>query len=262
MDYLSALFIFVFGSIIGSFLNVLILRYGNLFRSSQRSICFSCGHPLNFLDLIPLVSFFALGGKCRYCKSSLSIQYPLVEFLTAITFLFIYLKIGFFNVNLFFYLFVWSIFIAILVYDLNHKIIPDALVYTLIILTALKVLYLSYPDFGQYFWLILAGPMVASPFAFFWLVSKGRWMGFGDAKLALAIGWMLGLMDGISVIILSSLIGSVVGLSLILISQTDFFSWSERFKNLTIKSEMPFAPFLIIGTAIVFFLEVNIRVFL
>src|SRR3989344_6587990 len=102
MNILICLTVFIFGSIIGSFLNVLIFRYNNRFFLKQRSECFSCGHKLNFFDLIPILSFLKLGGRCKYCHSKISYQYPLVEFFTALVFLGLYLKINLLNPALFF----------------------------------------------------------------------------------------------------------------------------------------------------------------
>ena len=258
INFMISAFIFILGTIIGSFLNVLVLRYGNLFYSKQRSGCFSCSHTLNFFDLIPILSFLYLGGKCQYCKSKISVQYPLVEFLTGLVFFFTYMKIGIIGIELLFWLTIWSIFIAIFVYDLKHKIIPNGLVYTLILLSFVYTLWPVYFGSGVDLWLIAAGPIAATPFAFLWLVSRGRWMGLGDAKLALAMGWLLGVLGVISAITYAFWLGAVVGLFLIFLSRIKLSVLSQKFKNLTIKSEIPFAPFLIIGTGVVFFIGITI----
>jgi leader peptidase (prepilin peptidase) / N-methyltransferase len=253
-----AFFIFILGMIVGSFLNVLILRYNTGLFSKHRSVCFSCSHILGPTDLLPVLSFIFLGGKCRYCRSKISIQYPLVELLSGLVFLSTYLKLGTLSLDLVFYWFVWAVFIAIFIYDLKHKIIPNGLVYTLIVLSLVKILWTVYPDFSENLWSLLAGPIAATPFALLWLVSRGRWMGFGDVKLALAMGWFLGLFDVFSAITFAFWIGAVVGLLLVFLSKMKLSLWSGVFKNLTIKSEIPFAPFLIIGTGIVFFLKINL----
>jgi leader peptidase (prepilin peptidase) / N-methyltransferase len=256
-----AIIVFIFGTIIGSFLNVLVFRYNNRLFQKPRSECFSCGHQLAFFDLIPVVSFISLGGRCRYCKSRISYQYPLVEILTGIIFLILFLDMEIVNVELFFYFAVWSLFIAILVYDLKHKIIPELLVYLLIFLSLSKIIFfISANDlFSDPFlhYALLSGPIVASPLALLWFFSRGRWMGFGDVKLTLAIGWLLGVVDGFSALILSFWAGAIIGIGLILFSKLNLLL-SQKFKNLTIKSEIPFAPFLILGTALVSFLGINI----
>ena len=105
--------------------------------------------------------------------------------------------------------------------------------------------------FSSTFW---AGPILAFPFVFLWIISQGRWLGLGDAKLALGIGWFLGLVKGSSAIILGVWAGAFVGLLLISLSKINN---SKRLsfltKNFTIKSELPFAPFLILGATLVFF---------
>lgn len=270
MNYLLILFISIFGAIIGSFLNVVVIRYGSKFLIKSRSKCFSCGYLLKFQDLVPILSFLSIRGRCRYCRSRISIQYPLVEFFTALIFLLIYLRSGL-NIETIFYWIVWSIFVVIFVYDIKHKIIPDGMVYSLIFLGALRVVVffvtnpvefvklLFLPDIGLGALLvILSGPILFFPFAFLWFISQGKWMGFGDAKLALALGWLFGFVGGLSAVIFGFWLGSIVGLGLIFLSKINISYLSWKFKNLTIKSEIPFAPFLILGAAIVFFLNINI----
>jgi prepilin signal peptidase PulO-like enzyme (type II secretory pathway) len=101
-------------------------------------------------------------------------------------------------------------------------------------------------------WNILAGPVLALPFATLWLVSGGKWMGLGDAKLALPMGWILGIALGFSAIIIAFWIGAAVGIILILSEKI------TRRGNLSMKSEIPFAPFLILGLTIVYFTGINI----
>jgi len=231
-------------------LNVIILRYGVKDISKTRSGCLSCSHQLAPKDLVPIFSFIFLGGRCRYCKSSISLQYPLVEFLTGLIFLLLYSILGL-SLGLLFSFLVSALFIIIFVYDLKHKIIPDAAVYSLILLSLCYMLYSNFENLTPL--VLLSGVIVATPFAFLWFFSGGRWMGFGDAKLSLSIGWLLGLSGGISAITIAFWIGAITGLFLLLVSKIKNFGLSQKFKNLTIKSEIPFAPFLILGTAIVFF---------
>ncbi len=91
----------------------------------------------------------------------------------------------------------------------------------------------------------LSGLIIAAPFAFFWLVSSGRWMGLGDAKLAISLGWLLGLSRALSGVVVAFWIGSIVGLSLVIFSN----------KKYGMKSEIPFAPYLIFGTLVVFLFD-------
>lgn len=265
--------IFILGTLVGSFLNVVTLRYGTdrgVVR--ERSSCPSCKKNLSPFELVPILSFVFQKGKCRKCKAKISWQYPLVEFLTGLVFLLVFFNIFFHQGNslilsrnfldmgtigeLFFYWTIFSILIAISVYDFHHKIIPDEFVFSFIALSFL-VGFLEFLNSGFLAWL-LAGPLIAAPFFIIWFISGGRWMGFGDVKLALGIGWFLGLVGGIYAILWSFWIGGAVAIVLLL--SKNFLStlpfkgalFSEL-KGLTIKSEIPFGPFLVLGTMIYFF---------
>lgn len=262
MDLLIYFFIFIFGTIIGSFLNVVILRY-NTGESvvSGKSVCFSCAKNLSWYEMFPILSWVALQGKCGNCKSKISWQYPLVEFFTGILFLAVYLKLSqlgssapklsFLMTHLYYFV-VFSILIVITVYDLRHKIIPDLLSFSFAfisliwLITALPTSHVGKANWDL--WDLFAGPILALPFFLMWLLSGGRWMGLGDAKLALGIGWFLGLVSGVSAVILGFWIGAIISVSLLLLQRLNLIG-----KNLTIKSEIPFAPFLILGLLIVFF---------
>ncbi|MBX4210739.1 prepilin peptidase, partial [Candidatus Parcubacteria bacterium] len=221
MEIIGGLFFFILGAIVGSFLNVVILRYNTGRTVGGRSFCFSCGKKLNWYELVPIVSFVTLRGRCSQCKSRISIQYPLVEFFTGLLFLSLYLKflpttIATF-LPVFFYCIIFSILTVIFVYDIRHKIIPDGLVYTFIILsfvgliikmTVISHLPLSTIATPPYLYDLLAGILLFLPFFLLWLVSGGRWIGFGDAKLAAGIGWLLGLAYGLSALFLAFWIGA------------------------------------------------------
>lgn len=259
--------IFIFGTIIGSFLNVVILRYntGASFLSG-RSFCFSCGKKLLWYELLPVISFFLLRGKCAGCGSKISLQYPLVELTTGLLFLGTIYKLGVVNIFTIYHLFssiyfyiVWSILIIISVYDLRHKIIPDLLVFLFAIFSVAHLVVtigVGKIFHAPYSWDLLAGPLFALPFAALWLFSKGRWMGLGDAKLALGIGWFLGLIKGGTAIILGFWMGAVVGLTLIGISKLPLLN--ARGQAFGFQSEIPFGPFLILGTVIAYFCNINL----
>jgi prepilin signal peptidase PulO-like enzyme (type II secretory pathway) len=261
MELLIYLFVGIFGAIIGSFLNVVILRYhsGNTFLG--RSLCFSCGKTLSWFDLFPVVSFLALRGRCRFCQSSISRQYIIIEVLTGILFVLFFWKMGgvggffantlfLYFIDLFFLFLIGSLLVVIVGYDIKHKIIPDVFVYTFSALSFF-MLFFSHPAL----WGFLAGPIIALPFVVFWYVSNGRWMGFGDAKLALGLGWFLGLRAGIYAIIFSFWIGAIFGLILIGIGKIEQFGFFSPIfsRHVTMKSEIPFAPFLVFGLLLVYF---------
>jgi leader peptidase (prepilin peptidase)/N-methyltransferase len=141
---------------------------------------------------------------------------------------------------------------VISVYDVRHKIIPDKLSY-LYAFVALLSIFVNHTGIGPMFVMpsllaMVSGPLFALPFAFLWIVSKGRWMGLGDAKLVLGIGWMLGPLQALSMVTLSFWIGAVVSLAIMLFSGY----------KVSMKTEIPFAPFLIISTLIVFLCGIDI----
>ena len=257
MEYLLWLFVFVFGNIIGSFLNVVILRHNTGRGLEGRSQCFSCGKKLHWYELVPLWSWVVQRGRCRGCKSSISSQYPLVELSVGLLFLFSYLTWGATWLAVVSGL-VWSILTIIFVYDLRHKIIPDAWSVWLFFSALLFVLVENGFDFGPSLGhRISAGILLGLPFAFLWLVSRGRWLGLGDAKLAVGLGVWLGLCRGIDAIALAFIVGAVVGVIILTAEkivkkkQVREHSWLARLA--AVGHEVPFAPFMILGAGLIFF---------
>ena len=260
--------VFVLGTILGSFLNVVIYRMGSGVGYVGRSKCLSCGRVLTPLMLVPILSFITLRGRCRYCRAKLSWQYPLVEAASGALFLTVFWVTKFDPLYpalpevIFFFLdaAIWMTLLAIVVYDLKHKIIPDRLAFCFALLAGAGLLLewhvgLLKPHFipflGEYVpsWIdILAGPLLALPFALIWALSGGRAMGLGDAKLVWGLGWFLGLSGGVSAIVLAFWIAFFPSIFLLFLPR----------KPLTMKSEIPFAPFLILGTLIVFVWEIDI----
>lgn len=247
----------LFGLIIGSFLNVFVMRHGA--RSLRgRSVCFSCSSQIRWYDNIPLVSWLVLRGRCRHCRSSISAQYPVVEALTGILFALIFPVLLYgvtaFSVQevavLIAHGLLVSLLIAIAVYDARHTIIPDAWVYSCAAL-ALFIALLTHPVPLSI--IVLSGPAAALPLFTLWLVSRGRWMGLGDAKLALGFGWFLGPYFGVIAIFLAFVIGAVVSVC-ILLPLPYLMKWlrtrgiarlSAGAAHFTMKSEVAFGPFLV-----------------
>lgn len=219
---MTLVILFVFGLCVGSFLHVLALRHNSGASLGGRSACSVCATRLRWYELVPVLSFLFLSGRCRTCRSKISWRYPAVEVLTGLLFATVPLV----------FLPVFSLYIAITLYDLRHKIIPDALVYAAIALSALTRAFLGGGALDY-----LAGPILFLFFAAIWLLSRGRAIGFGDSKLALSIGLLLGAAGGFSAVILAFWIGAVWGIGAMIFSP----------KRLTMKSELPFAPFLILG---------------
>lgn len=245
--------VFVFGTIIGSFLNVVILRMNTGRGLGGRSACFCCNKKLTWYELIPIVSYLFLLGKCSRCKSNVSIQYPLVEAGTGILFALIAYVLS--PLWAIIYAIIACLTVVIFVYDLKHCIIPDALVFMfitagLILRIAEYTISHSTPD-------LLAGPLFALFFASLWYFSGGTWMGFGDSKLVLGIGLILGMSFGLAAVMIGFWLGSIVGVLLIIVSR---FIERKAKKRIHMKTEIPFAPFLIIGFWVALLFNVNMAV--
>ncbi len=262
---LPIVLIFILGAIIGSFLNVVIYRYHtgpSLWQAlGGRSQCLSCGQTLRWFELLPVFSFFFLLGKCRRCGSILSWQYPLVELGTGLLFVFIWnLQLPLPNAILYYLSF--CLLVVITAYDLRHKIIPDAFVFSFIALALLNLLIqtVSFSPLSVA-WLALSYGLLAGaiPALFLWLLwalGRGRWMGFGDVKLALGVGLFAGLNGGISALVLAFWLGAIVGLALIAVAKL-----KPRGLAFGFKSEVPFAPFIIAGLVLVIFYNFHVLPF-
>jgi len=275
MEFVLYFLIFLLGAIIGSFLNVLVVRLGTGMGYGKRSFCFTCGRQLRPYELVPIVSFLIQKGKCRSCKSKISWQYPTVELLSGVVFWAVCIKLfpsaifvssifnfqfSIFNTVLFvYYAVVFSLLLAISVYDIKHKIIPNQFVYPFIALSFLSVLgienWILIENWSLKIENLIAGPALFAPLALLWFVSRGRWMGFGDAKLALGIGWLLGLSQGGAAFFISFWAGALVGI--FLISMRIFFPLLFEGKPYTIKYEIPFGPFLAFGAFLAYFLNIE-----
>lgn len=269
----------MFGAIIGSFLNVAILRLGTGESIARgRSRCFSCARVLGLCELIPIASFLFQRARCRGCGARIAWQYPAVELATGIIFLFLWLQVqpnirfsifpstalgtsNFQTTAVLSFLFaatIASLLIAIAVYDVRHQIIPDRLAYPFIVFALIfpilrieNLSRISNFEFRVSALLphLVTGAALFSFFALLWFVSRGRWMGFGDAKLALGIGFWLGWPLGISAALFAFWGGAIAGLALL--------AFCRRKRNvgapITLKSQIPFGPFLS-GGAIASFL--------
>jgi len=243
MDYIFYLlytFIFLLGLCLGSFLNCVIYRLESEKSLNGRSFCPRCKHKLSWQDLFPVFSFLFLKGKCRYCREKISIQYPLVEFITGLIFLVIFWKFGIKDLfALCLTLYVSCSLIAIFIYDLKHYLIPDKILFPAIVITFLYRLLANFSLMPNY---IIAVLVSAGFFLFIFLISKGRWMGFGDVKLAVLMGLLLGLPNVLVALFLAFLFGAIIGVILM--------AFGKKSAGWRMKSEMPFGPFLITGTFI------------
>ncbi len=261
MILLPTILFFILGLVIGSFLNVVIYRLNTSKSLGGRSACMSCRNKLSWYELIPVFSFMGLMGRCRSCKTKISIQYPLVELATGFMFAALFLKLsdhGAFMITYLYYATAFSLLLVIAVYDLKHKIIPDMLSLALGVMAFVglfffqnSIFYPHTPSLAEF----LSGIWMALPFALLWLVSLGRWIGLGDAKLMLGIGWLLGTSLALSGVTVAFWVGAVVGVTLVVLSRSKKISGLGLSRGL--KSEIPFAPFLVMGAFLAFICEFN-----
>ncbi|MDO8663699.1 MAG: prepilin peptidase [Candidatus Wildermuthbacteria bacterium] len=260
MTALSYFFIFFFGLAVGSFLNCVIYRLeeGKSFLKG-RSYCPHCKHNLSWQDLVPVLSFLILRGKCRYCRGKISVQYPLVEIATGLLFVSAFwispqplsrgwatqpIGNGLWS-DFGLWILISSFLIIIFVYDLKHYIIPDRVIYPAILVSGIwyPVSGIFFDSYTEYDILntIYSAVGAALFFLIIVLVSRGKWMGVGDIKLAFLMGLILGWPNILVALFLAFSIGAIVGISLIIL------------KKKGLKSEVPFGPFLVAGTFLALF---------
>jgi len=250
------IYLFFLGLAIGSFLNVLIDRLSTGGSIRGRSYCDHCHHQLAWYDLIPVISFILLKRKCGYCSKKISFYYPFVELLTGFTFVGIWnLKSEIWNIAHPYSMFnvLDSVFLLKIVFlgiisslivmffsDAKYHIIPDEIQITLLIFSFVFLLIQGFTLTGIIS-RFLAAILVMLPILFIFLITQSRGMGFGDVKLAINIGFLLGLKNGLLSLYLAFIIGAVVGLILIALRRRG------------LKSKVAFGPFLILGLLTVLF---------
>ena len=249
------------GLAVGSFLNVLILRWGEK-PLTGRSVCPACKKQIAWYDLIPVFSWLVLRGRCRSCKGSISPQYPLIEAATGVLFALLGAAPMALPLQLL-ALPIAALLIAIAVYDFKTTLIPDMWVWLFNGIALLSIFLFPLYDIQDTLYALLAGPLTAFPLFSLWHVSRGRWMGFGDVKLALGMGWLLGIMSGPLALFLGFVLGAVVSVLLLALSSPSVHRLTAPHHFLhralgiksgtgyTMKSEIPFGPFLIASTIIV-----------
>lgn len=245
-------FLFVLGLAVGSFLSSATFRIPRGESLWGRSQCPFCKKEIAALDNIPLVSFILLSGRCRHCRKKISFRYPLIELSTAI--LFVALGWAIFQgskdavfaeyqkwlgiLTLPYFLFIASVLIAIFVIDLEHKIIPDSLLYPSILISLLALLFSPSPTL----FVNLSVAIFASLFFFFLhILTRGRGMGLGDVKLAFLLGLILGYPYTLLAIFLAFLTGAVSGLMLVLT------------RKAKLGKPIPFGPYLVAGAFVAIF---------
>lgn len=230
-----AIIFFILGAVIGSFLNVLILRFPNFCSiATGRSHCPHCKKSLTFLELIPILSFIFLFGHCRNCKKPISWQYILVEVITGVLFVLFYLHFGL-TILLFLYLILASLSVVLFVFDLKYLEVPEIFAWLLLVVSILITILSPNFNFSN---LLYGGLIGGGIIAALVLFSKERLMGAGDIKIGLAFGLLFGTGKSLLFLFLSFVIGALVGVALI----------ATQKKGL--KSQIAFTPFLFISALI------------
>ncbi len=232
----------LYGLVLGSFINVVVLRLDRKEGIiTGRSECPHCGHILAWYDLVPLVSFFMLGGKCRYCQQAISWQYPLVEVGTGcLAALFVYQYPGGYTWQQLISLVGMMGFWALFLFDLKYFILPDKIIFPLITLSVVGMIFFNS---GMLINALLTGLLLAGSFDILYVASGGRWMGFGDVKLALLIGLFFGYPVAVIVTVSAVWIAALFGLALIILGKA------------TPKTALPFGSFMAVTaiSAILFY---------
>src|SRR5579872_2345456 len=252
MTFSIALIIFVLGAVLGSFLNVVILRMPQEQGLSGRSHCPKCRHTLSALDLVPILSFIFLGGKCRYCGKSISNRYIFIETICGLL-----LVLAFFKflpsdlrsaVLLIRTEFILLTLVAVFVIDYEHFLILDNLIFpatAILMLLNLAADITAHTGFVIHASLLLNGLLSGIGLMLFfgaiYYISGKRWMGFGDVKLAMFLGLATPQPFIIINVFLAFLLGAVLGIGLLL------------FRSEEHTSEIPFGTLLALSTALTIF---------
>ena len=226
---------FILGVCIGSFLNCAIYRIEQEKSLKGRPFCPHCKHTLSWMDLFPVFSYLFLGGKCRYCKKKISVQYPLVELATGILFVLLFNPQS--VIHSIFYLVISCFLIVIFIYDLKHYLIPEVALFPAILVVIVYNLIPPY-NLGQIESTLLATFVSALFFFLLYWLSKERAMGFGDVELVILLGLLLGWPNIFLALFLAFFFGAIMGVILMV------------FGKKGLKSAIPFGPFLIAGTFI------------
>lgn len=258
---------FVLGSVMGSFVGAMTWRMKtNRDWVRGRSECERCHHKLAVIDLIPIFSYLTLGGRCRYCHKKISRSALVLELAGGSAFLvsamlfppmvyqewldplvsFQLLK-PMLSLAMGLWLVCLAIMMALFIYDLRWRLLPNKLVFPLIVISLLlsAVMNLGLAQVGLMDWLITLGLgmlPITSVYGILYLLSRGRWIGLGDVKLGIAIGLLIPWWGGVLVLFLSNLLASLASIPGLL---------KRRISG---ASEIPFGPFLLVATYLVFLL--------
>lgn len=253
-------FSIIIGLMVGSFLNVVIHRLPKMMENSEkayvaeaygvkhdakiptkynivtpRSACPSCGHQIKAIENIPIISYLILGGKCKGCKTKISPRYPLIEALTGVLIGAVAYKFGYSNASLFAFIFVFAL-VTLTFIDFDTQLLPDDITLPLLWLGLLFNLNAGFTDLKSAVLGAVFGYLILwSVYWLFKIVTGKEGMGYGDFKLLGAIGAWFGWQLLPAVILLSSVVGAVIGIGMI------------AFRGKSGGTAIPFGPFLALG---------------
>ena len=241
----------VAGAAIGSFLNVLIYRIPEgqsiVFPSSR---CPKCTHSIRFYDNIPIISYLVLRGRCRDCREKISLRYPIVEAITALLSMFLFWKYGLSIKYVFSFTFTCAL-IVITFIDLDHQIIPDVITLPGIPLFFLMaVFFMGIPILEALLGILIGGGCLFAIAFLYEIITRREGMGGGDIKLLAMLGAFLGWKSIFFILFVSSLLGAVVGISVMIAKGKDM------------KYAVPFGPFLSIAAIAYLFVGIDVMNYL
>lgn len=243
---------FFYGAAIGSFVQVVATRLNVAPIANAKSKCLSCGEALRVSDLIPVLSYLFLKGKCRYCRVPYGAQALIVEIVFGVIFalLFHFMLLGHGLLPAFLWLLYYTlIFISlgvIALYDFRHSYVPVLFLSFFSVLSfGMLAMRFIYDQSGT----TLLGPfVVALPFLLIWIITKGKALGFGDVVLYFGVGAFFGIEQGLAVLLLSVWLGAIVGAAIYVL----------RKKNNNHSTAIPFVPFIVAAFLIVLFTDIDV----
>lgn len=239
MNTLVVILTGILGLIVGSFLNVVILRMNTGRGLGGRSHCFSCNKTLAWYELIPVVSYLIQGGKCRHCKSRISPQYVIVETVTGILFAGVAYAVpmAYEPITALLWLLVVALGVVIAAYDVRHFVIPEI---------PLILFFGGCIAIGLHIGAFILVPL---PFFVLWAISRGAWIGFGDVELMACAGMLLGIGGGSAAVVSAFWLACIV-----------ILPWYalQKLRGKTMSHKVPFGPFLLIGMYLVGIAGVNV----
>ena len=258
MEIVIIIFLGIFGAILGSFIGALTWRiHKNMDFVNDRSECEHCHHKLNGLDLVPVFSWLLLGGKCRYCKKPIGSTTLWLELGLAAVFIISYIfwplgdihNLNYIKPSQLVAFLLWLGSLVLLAshidYDFRWGLLPNRFIWPLVLVAAaLSItnnIFIHNIDLLNYIMsTVLALIPVAGIYYILYLISNGKWIGFGDVKFGIAVGFLLNWQGALMVLVFANILGSLVMIPMM------------GRKKMNFSSEIPFGPFLIVATFVVF----------